>query len=388
MNHSSKRPCKILQVLPALNSGGVERGTVEVAIALKDKGYIPYVASSGGVLASYLHAQGIAHIELPLGSKNPLVILKNIIRLKKLIQSEQIDLIHARSRAPAWSAYGAARLCKIPFVTTFHGTYNFKTALKRYYNSIMVRGDHIIAISPFIFRHILQHYQGYVSESRITIIDRVVDLNQFDPQAVADQRKIDLLKAWDVPETAKILLMPARLTRWKGQLVVLEALQEIISDYPECICVFVGSDQGRTQYTQDCKQKVATLGLQKHVRFVSHVDDMPAAYALSSLVLHASTDPEAFGRVIIEAQAMHVPVIASRLGAPQDTILEGVTGWLHSPGNAPDLAVKIKEVLALPSKERQRVGDIAKQRVKEKYDATLLFAKTIKIYEDLIQHDS
>jgi Glycosyltransferase len=384
MNHSLTRSCKILQVLPALNSGGVERGTVEVAIALKNKGHIPYVASSGGALVSTLQENGIQHIDLPLGAKNPLVILQNIKRLKNLIQQEQIDLIHARSRAPAWSAYGAAKLCKIPFVTTFHGTYNFKTSLKRYYNSVMVKGDRVIAISPFIFRHILQHYQGYIDESRITVIDRVVDLMQFNPHLITAHRKTTLLEAWDVPETAKILLMPARLTRWKGQLVVLEALQDVVADYPECVCVFVGSDQGRTDYTQECKQKVTVLGLEKHVRFVDHVKDMPAAYALSALVIHASTDPEAFGRVIVEAQAMDVPVIASRLGAPQDTILEGVTGWLHTPGNGHDLAAKIKEVLALPAKERQRIGEMAKRRVQEKYDATILFAKTIKLYEDLI----
>jgi glycosyltransferase involved in cell wall biosynthesis len=375
---------KILQVLPSLNTGGVERGTVELALYLKKKGHLPLVASAGGSLVATLEKHDIHHITLPLASKNPLRMLFNAFVLKRLIQKQKIDIIHARSRAPAWSALWASKLTGCPLVTTFHGTYNFKAALKWFYNSVMVRGDRVIAISPFIERHILKHYRSFVAPEKITVIDRGVNLEIFSRATLTPARLDKMRMLCQVTPQDTVLLMPARLTRWKGQETVLQALSLL----PSIVCVFVGPHQGRRAYQEELKALSHTLNLDKQVRFQNGLDDMPAAYGISQLCLHASTDPEGFGRVIIEAQAMGVPVIASRLGAPIDTIIDGVTGWLHDPGNAQDLAAKICHVLSLSDKESKKITDKAYERVTQLYSSENMCAKTVALYQNLVsKHD-
>ncbi|HBN22389.1 MAG TPA: glycosyl transferase [Holosporales bacterium] len=381
-------PLQILQVLPALQSGGVERGTIDLASFLQKKGHTPFVASKGGDLCRILEEKKIKHFSFDLASKNPLVILKNAFRLKSIIKANKIDLIHARSRAPAWSAYLASKITNIPFVTTFHGTYNFQKTflglLKKAYNSVMARGEAVIAISQFIQDHISAHYLKNLKPNALSLINRGVDLKEFNRATVSQDHIQSLKKQWSLTTEHKIILVPGRLTRWKGQGIVLRALENLISQNPYLVCVFIGSDQGRHAYTQELKEQVRKALLENNVRFMDHVDDMPAAYCMGDLVVHASTDPEAFGRVIIEAQAMEVPIIASNLGAPAQTIEQGKTGWLHKAGDAEDLAAKIRHVLETDCSPFTKK---ALDHVQENYSDQLMFEKTIAAYERVLKRD-
>lgn len=385
----TSHPLRILQVLPALHSGGVERGTIDLACFLQQKGHVPFVASQGGDLCQKLDQKKIKYFIFNLASKNPLVIVKNAFRLKSLIKTHKIDVIHARSRAPAWSALLASKLTSIPFVTTFHGTYNFTKTVSGYfkkaYNSVMARGNGVIAISPFIQDHILEHYAKNLKPNALALINRGVDLTIFNRSAISQDRIQALKKQWNITKKHKVILVPGRLTRWKGQQVVLSALEKLTPHFPHLLCVFIGSDQGRSTYTTALKKQVQTAQLEKNVRFVDHIADMPAAYCLGDLVVHASTDPEAFGRVIIEAQALEVPVIASNLGAPSQTIEHGKTGWLHQAGDPKDLALKIQHVF------EKDCGIIAKQalsHVQRTYSDHLMFNKTIAVYKRVLKKGS
>ncbi len=383
--HSSLR---ILQVLPALQSGGVERGTIDLASFLQQEGHVPFVASKGGKLCRNLDEKKIKYFSFDLASKNPLVILKNAFCLKDLIRYHKIDVIHARSRAPAWSAYLASKMTGVPFVTTFHGTYNFSETFfgrfKKVYNSVMARGDCVIAISRFIQDHVLAHYPQVIKPNALTLINRGVDLKVFNRECVSQERIQALKKQWHLTKKHKVILVPGRLTRWKGQGVVLKALEKLIIHNPYLVCVFIGSDQGRSAYTAGLKEQVQLTHLEENVRFVDHVDDMPAAYCVGDLVVHASTDPEAFGRVIIEAQALEVPIIASNLGAPAQTIEVGETGWLHIAGDPEDLALKIQQVF---ERDCVPVTKKALAHVQKYYSDRLMFEKTIAVYERVLKRD-
>lgn len=381
-------PLQILQVLPALQSGGVERGTIDLASFLKEKGHTPFVASKGGDLCRLLDEKKIKHFSFDLASKNPLVILQNAFRLKNIIKANKIDLVHARSRAPAWSAYLAAQMADVPFVTTFHGTYNFQEtflgSFKKAYNSVMARGDGVIAISQFIQDHILAHYSQSLKPNALSLINRGVDLKAFNRAAISQECVQVLKKQWRLTDQHKVILVPGRLTRWKGQCIVLRALEILVPENPNLICIFIGSDQGRHGYTQELKEQVEKASLEDKVRFVDHVSDMPVAYSVGDLVVHASTDPEAFGRVIIEAQAMEVPIIASNLGAPAQTIKLGETGWLHKAGDAEGLAAKIRGVIETDCSPFIKK---ALRHVQEHYSDQLMFEKTIAVYERVLKRD-
>lgn len=381
-------PLRILQVLPALQSGGVERGTIDLAAFLHEKGHIPFVASKGGGLCDILDEKKIKHFSFNLASKNPISIFKNAFRLKNIIKANKLDLIHARSRAPAWSAYLAAKMTGVPFVTTFHGTYNFQETFlgrfKKAYNSVMARGEGVIAISQFIQDHVLAHYPQNLKPNALSLINRGVDLKAFSRTAVLEERVKDLKKQWCLTNKHKIVLIPGRLTRWKGQGVVLKALESLVPKNPHLICVFIGSDQGRRAYTQELKEYMKEASLEDNVRFVDHVSDMPAAYCVGDLVVHASTDPEAFGRVIIEAQAMEVPIIASNLGAPAQTIESGKTGLLHKAGDAEDLAEKIRYAMG---EDCRSFTKKALAHVQKNYSDQLMFEKTIAVYERVLKRD-
>ncbi len=376
----TQRPMRILQVLPALESGGVERGTIDLSISLSRQGHVPFVVSQGGALIEKLRQKNILHIPLKVASKNPFIIIYNAFALKNIIKKHHIDVIHARSRAPAWSAYMAAKMAGIPLITTFHGTYNFSNKIKRWYNSVMARGDRVIAISSFIQEHIEKHYTSNVASQNITLVNRGVDLKDFSRSAVTPDRVDVLREEWGIQPHHKVLLVPGRLTRWKGQMVVLQALQKLVQQNPDLLCVFIGSDQGRATYTEELQKFVGAQALGNHVRFVDHVSDMPAAYMLGHVVVHASTDPEAFGRVIIEAQAMGVPVVASNIGAPALTVKNNETGFLHEAGNAQDLAVTIDKALSC---DRASITQNAFLEVKKNYTDEVMFEKTIAVYQEL-----
>lgn len=371
----------ILQVLPALGvSGGVERGTVEIAQAISSAGGRPVVVSSGGGRVHEVKRVGADHVELPVHSKNPLVMYANVARLARVIRDEGVDVVHARSRAPAWSAYFAAKSTGVPFMTTFHGTYSAGSALKRRYNSVMTRGERVIAISRFIGGHIRQVYG--VPASKIRIIHRGVNLDRFDPGKVTAERVAALATDWRLGDGLSVVMLPGRLTRWKGQKKFIEAVGKL--GRRDIRCLLVGGDQGRTEYRQELENLVNELGLGEIVRIVDHCEDMPAAYMLTDVVVSASTDPEAFGRVVAEAQALGRPVVASDHGGAKETVIEGETGWLVPPGDVDALTATLERVLRLDQETRAILARKAIANVHQNFSQQAMCAKTLAVYEEVL----
>ena len=334
-------PPTILQIIPNLDTGGAELSTVEIASAIVAAGGRALVATGGGKLAQRITEAGGEIIAFPAASKNPLQMMANARALAKLIEHHAIDLVHARSRAPAWSALWAARWTKRPFITTYHGAYNERGPLKRAYNSVMAKGDIVIANSAYTAGLIRSRYG--TPETRIRVIHRGVDPSVYDPDAISQDRLMNLRRTWAVDPTDRIVLLPARLTRWKGQGVLIEAMKRLTSiPGPRVVAILAGGDQGRSDYTRELTGLITDLGLTDNVRLVGHVDDMAAAFALADVSVIASIEPEAFGRTSIEAQMMGCPVIATNIGAPPETVLAPPrvvpserTGWLIPPRRCP-----------------------------------------------------
>jgi glycosyltransferase involved in cell wall biosynthesis len=371
-------PPVVLQVLPSLVTGGVERGTIEITQAIVRAGGVALVASAGGPLVAQIERAGGRHITLPLKSKNPLTLWRNAARLAALMRAEHIAIVHARSRAPAWSAWLAARRTGTHFVTTYHGAYNENAPFKRRWNAVMARGEVVIAASRFIANLIAE--QHGLDPARIRVIPRGVDPAVFDPASVSPDRIMRLMSNWRLPDGMPVVMLPGRLTSWKGQGILLDAIARLTRK--DVCCVLVGSDQGRTKYSATLLQQAETLGIAARVRLVGHCDDMPAALKLAHVVVHASVEPEAFGRVVIEAQAMGCPVIASDLGGPVETVEHGVTGWRVKPGDPDALAAALDHALSLPLEERQALGARARASVptvRAMQDATL------EVYDDVLE---
>ena len=375
---------KILQVLPELGSGGVERGTVEVTQALVAKGFEAIVASAGGVMAEDIVRAGGKHIELPLASKNPFTMWSNIHRLSDLIRREKVNLVHARSRAPAWSAYKAAQQCHVPFMTTFHGVYNgYGTGLKHRYNEIMTKGERVIAVSDFVGEHVAKEYG--VEQSRIRVIHRGADVEYFDPAKVNGMRTMQLCKDWHVPEGVPIILMPGRLTRWKGQHVLIEALQQL--PHRKFFCVLLGEPGKHPNYANEIKDRVEHYGLEGHVRIVGTTKHMRDAYNAASIVVSPAIEPEAFGRVPIEAQAMGKPIIATSHGGAMETVVTGETGtgWLVPPEDSKALSDTINQALNLDGASRQALAQNARQHAVENFSTQAMCDKVLEVYSELLQ---
>jgi glycosyltransferase involved in cell wall biosynthesis len=353
------RSSVILQVLPSLVTGGVERGTVEIVEALVQAGATALVASAGGRMVSAVERAGGRHLTLPMATKSPVGIWRNAGRLAALIEAHQVSLVHARSRAPAWSAWMACRRMDVPLVTTYHGTYGDGVPFKRLYNSVMVRGRVVIAASQFI-ADLIQAQHGVPSE-RIRLIPRGVDPAVFDPAAVGTDRTAAVARSWALPDGAMSVVLPGRLTAWKGHAVLLRALA--VLRRPDVYAVLLGSAQGRVGYVQTLEALARDLGIAANVRLVGATDDMPAALKLADVVVHASVKPEAFGRVVIEAQAMARPVIASDLGGPVETVRQGETGWRVRPDDPDALAAALNTVLTMPDGERAALGERARASV-------------------------
>jgi len=372
-------PPAVLQVLPSLVSGGVERGTLEIAEALVAAGFRAFVASAGGPLVARLEALGARHVALPLATKSPAGLWRNAAALAGLVRREGIAILHARSRAPAWSALAAARRSGAHFVTTYHGTYNEGLPGKRLYNSVMARGERVIAISRFIAEHV-RAVHG-VGEDRLRLIPRGVDERIFDPARVGPERLAALRAAWGVAEGRPVVMLPGRITRWKGQEVLVEAMARLGG---EALALLVGDAAGREGFRDALATRIAALGLGERVRLVGHAEDMPAALLLADVVVHASTEPEAFGRTVIEAQAMERCVVASDLGGPTETVEHGVTGWRVPPGDAGALAAAIAAVLAMPPAARAAIGARARAAVLAGYTTARMQAATLAVYRELL----
>ena len=371
----------VLQVLPSLTTGGVERGTVDIAAALTGAGLRAIVVSAGGPMEHDIERVGGEHITLPVDSKNPLVIRKNIAALAKVIRSRRIGLVHARSRAPAWSARSAAQRCGVPFMTTFHGTYNFNNPAKKAYNAIMAKGERVIAISEFIGRHIVENYD--TPEGRVRVIPRGIDIDTFNPDAVSPERMIQLSQSWRLPDDAPVIMLPGRLTRWKGQSVLIEAARRL--GRADVRVLLVGDDQGRTGYRDELEAQIARIGVEGIIHLTGPCRDMAAAYMLANVVVSPSTDPEAFGRVAAEGHAMGRPVIASDHGGARETVISGETGWLVPPGDADALAQALRTALTMTSEDRDTVAQRAIAHVRKNFTKQKMCAATLDVYAELLE---
>lgn len=374
----------VLQVVPRLVTGGAERGAVDIAVAVAAAGGTSLVVSEGGPMEYELKRGGVTHIRLPLDTKNPLALYRNVTRLAAVIRDYDVDIVHARSRAPAWSAAAAAKRCGCHFVTTFHGTYNFSNRLKRAYNAIMTKGELVIANSNFIAAHIRENYK--VDPARLRVIRRGIDLERFEPQRVSAERVIQLSNRWRLPDDRPVILLPGRLTRWKGQALLIEALTKL-GDL-EFLCVLAGADQGRSGYRAELERQVQRHGLASRVFLPGHCEDMAAAYMLADVVVSASTDPEAFGRVVSEAQAMGCPIVASDHGGAREQVIEERTAFLFKPGDPEALAGALRRALGLNATERELLSMEARTHARANFSKTQMCRATLAAYRELMRAET
>lgn len=378
------RGAVILQVIPHLAAGGAERTTIEVTEALTAAGATSLVLSAGGRLEGELIRAGGELIRLENApTKNPLATFANARRIATLVKARKVNLIHARSRAPAWSALWAARRTKTPFVTTYHGVYNAKGSLKRLYNSVMARGDKVIANSDFTARHIVAEHPW--AAGRIVTIHRGVDIARFSPEAIAPTRREALAASWNLPPSADAtILLPGRLTGWKGQReAILAAAALKSSGATGWRIVFAGDHQGRDAYLAELRQMIASHGLDGRVLMVGHCDDMPAAFALSDIVIAPSNEPEAFGRVAAEAGAMGLPAVGSSIGAQGEIIVDGETGLIVPPSDPAALSAAMGKLLTMGQEGRKTMGQAAQTRVRDRFTTSALQKATLSVYEGL-----
>lgn len=387
---TTHKTLSILQVLPSLVSGGVETGTLDIARSLIAAGHRAFVVSAGGQMAAQLDIIGAKHITLPVHSKNPLVIWKNAQLLKQIIREENIDVVHARSRAPAWSCYWATKSTLTPYVTTFHGTYGHQGRLKRWYNGVMLRSDITIAVSHFIAKHIRSIYADMLrklkQENKIQVIHRGIDINKFDPEKVSSERILALRKIWGVPEDNLVIMLPGRITRWKGQTLLIEALAKIQQN--NITCLLVGDNKGKDHFVIELENLIQSLKQQTRIKLVGGCADMPAAYSIADIVVSASTDPEAFGRVACEAQAMECLVIATKHGGSLETIAPEQQHLMCQVSDSEAMSKSILAALVLTkeeNKERQHsVVSNSRSYIKEHFTLNLMCRETLALYERVI----
>jgi len=357
----------------------VERGTVEITQAIVAAGGTALVASEGGRLVGAIERAGGRHVRLPMATKNPVAIWRNAARLAQLIGTARVGIVHARSRAPAWSALMAARRTGVRFVTTYHGVYNEGVPGKRRYNAVMARGDRVIAVSRYVAGLLVTRHG--VDASRIRIILRGVDPALFDPAAVSGSRIARLAETWSLPDGVSVVMLPARITRWKGGAVLLDAMARLGRN--DVCCVLVGATQGRERFARQLESQAHAFGIAARMRLVGHCDDMPAALMLADVVVSASLDPEGFGRAVIEAQAMARPVIATDHGGAAETVDHGVTGWRVPPGDPDALAAALGHVLNMQPADRRALGERARTSVCAHYTTAAMQAATLDVYREL-----
>ena len=378
---------KVLQVIPKLGYGGAETGCYDVAHYLPEHKCKSFIVTSGGELTKFIDKQKVKLIRLPVHSKNPLLIILNAIILIGIILFYNISIVHARSRAPAWSCFLATRLTGRKFVTTFHGTYNFNGKIKKFYNSVMVRSDLIIAGSNFIFSHIKENYSDYLNlKNKLLVIFRGINVDYFDSTTKIETDEKQLLKNWGIEENKKIILLPGRLTSWKGQELFLEAvnLVNIQLGYEAFYAVILGSEQGRDLFKKKLIRLVEQYRMTKQLKFISHCKDMALAYKVSNIVVSSSIEPEAFGRVAVEAQSMGKVIIASNIGGSNETIIDGKTGYLFETGNPQSLCEKILKVLNLDETTLKTLGAEGRKNIISKFNVEKMCFSTYSEYKKLI----
>ena len=377
---------KVLQVIPKLGYGGAEIGCYDLAHYLYENDCSSYIVTSGGTLIKYINRKKVKLIRLPVQSKNPILILLNAIILTIIILILNINIVHARSRAPAWSCLIATKITGRKFVTTFHGTYNFKSNIKKFYNSVMVRSNLIIAGSNFIFSHINENYSKYLKpEKKFLVIFRGINTDYYDPKKIKEKDEIQLISKWKIDKEKKVILLPARLTAWKGHEIFLEALNKLKINEPQkkFIAVILGSDQGRKIYKKRLIRLVEQYRLINDVIFIDNFELMPIAYKISDIVISSSIEPEAFGRVAVEAQAMEKPIIASNIGGSNETIIDEKTGFLYPAGNSDILSQKLSHIFDLNDETLKSMGIEGRKNVIKKFNVEKMCFSTYSEYKKL-----
>jgi glycosyltransferase involved in cell wall biosynthesis len=376
----------LLQVVPELETGGAEQTTIDVARAVIDAGGRAFVATRGGRMTARLEADGARLAQMPVQSKNPLVMLGNASRLVDLIRREKVSLIHARSRAPAFSALWAAQVTKTPFVATYHGVYKARSNVKRWYNAVMTRGDLVIANSDYTRDHVLAEH--HVDAARIVTIPRGVDLDRFNPSYVTPDRLEKLRRDWGIPEGDRRtrFLLAGRLTRIKGHLTIIEAAARMKAEgRSDFLVIFAGDDQGRTDYGAELAKAIADADLGDRVKIVGHCSDMPAAYLLADVAILPTIVPESFGRAAVEPQAMGRPVIASSHGGTVETVADGTSGWLVPPGDAQAWGGAMTRAIDLGPGRRLEMGQVGMNRTRQLYRVDAMCAATLAAYEQVLK---
>jgi len=378
---------KVLQVIPKLGYGGAETGCYDLAHYLHENNCTSFIATSGGNLIKFIDKKKVKLFRLPVHSKNPLIIIFNTFALVFIILVNGISIVHARSRAPAWSCFLATRITRKKFVTTFHGTYNFNNSIKKFYNSIMVRSNLIIAGSNFIFSHISKNYSKYLgAKKKLLVIFRGINVDYFDPSTTTETQEKQLLIDWQIDKSKKIILLPGRLTSWKGQVSFIEALSLVNKElgYDSFYGVILGSDQGRNVYKKKITRLVEQHRLTNQLKFIEHCKNMPVAYKISDLIVSASIEPESFGRVAVEAQSMKKPILASDIGGSNETVENGKTGFLFEAGNPVSLSNKILEILKLDESTLKSMGNEGRKNIIKKFNVEKMCFSTYSEYKKLL----
>ncbi len=378
----------VLQVIPKLGFGGAETGCYDIAHYLAEKDCGSYIATSGGELLKFVKKNKVKIFRVPVHSKNPIIILLNAILLSAFILIKKINIVHARSRAPAWSSYLACLITNTIFVTTFHGTYNFKNKFKKFYNSIMLKSNLTIAGSNFIFGHINDNYSEYLNKKRkLRVIFRGINIDYFNPKNISILKQEKLKKEWKLEPNKFIILMPGRLTNWKGQEKFIEALNILVEDYnfTNFQAIMLGSDQGRKVYTKKLFSLVERYSLTKKISFIHHCREMPLAYSLADVVVSASIEPEAFGRVAVESQSMEKPIIASNIGGSKETVINKKSGFLYKYDDPRELAKNLNTVIQLSQEELKIIGNEGRKNVTKKFDVEVMCDSNLREYKKLLK---
>ena len=379
----------VLQVIPKLGYGGAETGCYDIAHYLAEQDCGSFIATSGGALLKYVKKSKVGIFKIPVHSKNPILILINSILLSIFIILKKINIVHARSRAPAWSCYFACLITNTIFVTTFHGTYNFKNKFKKFYNSIMLRSKLTIAGSNFIFEHINENYNEYLNKKKkLRVIFRGINIDYFNQKNISILKQEKLKKEWELDSNKFIILMPGRLTAWKGQEKFIESLNILIEDYniTNFQAILLGSNQGRKVYSKKLNSLVERYSLTKKIKFINSCQDMPLAYSLADVVVSASIEPEAFGRVAVESQSMGKPIIASNIGGSKETILNKKSGFLYKHDDPRELAKNINAVIQLNQEELKLIGNEGRKNVTRKFDVEVMCESNLREYKKLLKN--
>ena len=378
---------KVLQVIPRLGYGGAEIGCYDLAHYLKEQKSSSFIATSGGELLKYIDKKKVKLFRLPVHSKNPLLILINILILTFIVLFYKINILHVRSRAPAWSCYYVSKITRCKLVTTFHGTYNFNSSIKKYYNAIMLKSDCVIAGSNFIFSHIKEKYPEYISKiKKFLVIFRGINTEYYDPDNIKESDRIKFLKKLNIDANKKIILMPGRLTEWKGQEIFIEALNDLKTKYgyKNFIAILLGPDQGRKIYKKKLIRLIERFRLNNEVIFLEHAPSMPVAYSVSNVVVSASIEPEAFGRISVEAQSMKKPIVASNIGGSMETIVDNKTGLLFSSSDHHSLSEKLDFIFRLDDTSLNLMGNNGRKNVQKKFNVEKMCFSTYSEYKKLI----